>query len=63
MEVFKRYQNVSEVDRFMVVDLIRQINVYEGGKVEVVFRHSDETGKVMKLLENLPDDFRRQQAV
>lgn len=63
MEVFKKYQNVSEIDRFMVVDLIRQVNVFEGGKVEVVFRHGDEAGKVMKLLENLPEDFRRQQAV
>lgn len=63
MEVFKKYQNVSEIDRFMVVDLIRQVNVFEGGKVEVIFRHGDEAGKVMKLLENLPEDFRRQQAV
>ena len=63
MEVFKKYQNVSEIDRFMVVDLIRQVNVFEGGKVEVVFRHGDEAGKVLKLLENLPEDFCRQQAV
>ena len=63
MDVFKKYQNVSEIDRFMVVDLIRQVNVFEGGKVEVIFRHGDEAGKVMKLLENLPEDFRRQQAV
>lgn len=63
MEVFKKYQNISEVDRFMVVDLIRQINVFEGGKVEVVFRHGDEADKVMRMLENLPEDAIRQQAV
>ena len=47
----------------MVVDLIRQINVFEGGKVEVVFRHGDEADKVMRMLENLPEDAIRQQAV
>lgn len=63
MEVFKKYRNVSAVDRCMVVDLIRQINVFEGGKVEVVFRHGDEADKVVKMLEHLPEDFRDRQAV
>ncbi len=63
MEVFKKYRNVSAVDRCMVVDLIRQINVFEGGKVEVVFRHGDEADKVVKMLEHLQEDFRDRQAV
>ena len=63
MEVFKKYRNVSAVDRCMVVDLIRQINVFEGGKVEVVFRYGDEADKVVKMLEHLPEDFRDRQAV
>ena len=63
MEVFKKYRNVSAVDRCMVVDLIRQINVFEGGKVEVVFRHGDEADKVVKMLEHLSENFRDRQAV
>ena len=63
MEVFKKYRNVSAVDRCMVVDLVRQINVFEGGKVEVVFRHVDEADKVVKMLEHLPEDFRGRQAI
>ena len=63
MEVFKKYRNVSAVDRCMVVDLIRQINMFEGGKVEVIFRHGDEADKVVKMLEHLPEDFWDRQAV
>lgn len=59
MEVFKKYRNISAVDRCVVVDLIRQINVFEGGRVEVVFRHGDESDKVVKMLE----DFGCRQAV
>lgn len=59
MEVFKKYRNISAVDRCVVVDLIRQINVFEGGRVEVVFRYGDESDKVVKMLE----DFGCRQAV
>ena len=59
MEVFKKYRNISAVDRCVVVDLIRQINVFEGGRVEVIFRHGDEVKKVVKILE----DYSNRQAV
>ena len=56
MESFKKYRNITSVNRSMVVDLIRQVNVFEGGRAEVVFRHADEAEKVVKMLE----DFSRQ---
>ena len=56
METFKKYRNITSVNRSMVVDLIRQVNVFEGGRAEVVFRHADEAEKVVKMLE----DFSRQ---
>ena len=59
MEVFKKYRNITSVSRSMVVDLIRQVNVFEGSRVEVVFRHGDESDKVVKMLE----DFSCRQAV
>ena len=34
------------------MDLIRQVNVFEGGRAEVVFRHADEAEKVVKMLED-----------
>ena len=52
METFKKYRNITSVNRSMVVDLIRQVNVFEGGRSEVVFRHADETEKVVKMLED-----------
>lgn len=56
MESFKKYRNITSVNRSMVVDLIRQVNVFEGGRAEVVFRHADEAEKIVKMLE----DFSRQ---
>ena len=56
MESFKKYRNITSVNRSMVVDLIRQVNVFEGGRAEVVFRHADEAEKVVKMLA----DFSRQ---
>lgn len=56
MESFKKYRNITSVNRSMVVDLIRQVNVFEGARAEVVFRHADEAEKVVKMLE----DFSRQ---
>ena len=50
MESFKKYRNITSVNRSMVVDLIRQVNVFEGGRAEVVFRHADEAEKVVKML-------------
>ena len=52
METFKKYRNITSVNRSMVVDLIRQVNVFEGGRVEVVFRHADEAEKVVRMLED-----------
>ena len=52
METFKKYRNITSVNRSMVVDLIRQVNVFEGGKAEVVFRYADEAEKVVKMLED-----------
>ena len=52
METFKKYRNITSVNRSMVVDLIRQVNVFEGGRAEVVFRYADEAEKVVKMLED-----------
>ena len=52
METFKKYRNITSVNRSMVVDMIRQVNVFEGGRAEVVFRHADEAEKVVKMLED-----------
>lgn len=52
METFKNYRNITSVNRSMVVDLIRQVNVFEGGRAEVVFRYADEAEKVVRMLED-----------
>lgn len=52
IDTFKKYRNITSVNRSMVVDLIRQVNVFEGGRAEVVFRHADEAEKVVRMLED-----------
>lgn len=52
MEAFKKYRIITSVNRSMVVDLIKQVNVFEGGRAEVIFRHADEAEKVVKMLED-----------
>ncbi len=48
---FKKYENVSEMTRSLVVSLIECINIYEDAEIEVVFRHKDQFADVMKFLD------------
>ena len=63
MEVFKKYANLTVLDRGAVVDLIECVKVYEDRRIDVVFRYADECEKTMRLLESLPVDVRKQAAV
>lgn len=60
MEVFKKYQNITEITRSVVVELIDQIKIYENKGVEVVFRYGDEC---KKILESFSDEIKSQMAV
>lgn len=48
IEVFKQYQNIVEIDRNVVVNLIEQIQIYENKVVEVSFRYGDECKKIIE---------------
>ena len=62
IDVYKKYQNVTEVTRRLVVELIEQIKVYEGSRIEIKWRYQDEYDRMyasqeahtsLSLLENL----------
>lgn len=62
-EVFKQYQNITEVTRNVVVDLIDHIEILEGKGIHVVFRYHDNWDKLISAVSNIPADMKSQMAV
>lgn len=62
-EVFKQYQNITEVTRNVVVDLIDHIEIMEGKGIHVVFRYHDNWDKLIAAISNIPADMKSQIAV
>ena len=50
MGQFRKYQNISELDRTIVVSLIERILIYREHRVEIVYRWCDEFRWFMDLL-------------
>lgn len=46
IDVYKAYQNITEISRKLVVDLIEQIRIFEGGRIEIKWRYYDEYQKI-----------------
>lgn len=55
-EVFLRYRNLMEIDRKAVVDMIDEIRVFDGRRIEVRFRYMPEFEKAMDVAGMLPSD-------
>lgn len=62
-EVFKQYQNITEITRNVVVDLIDHIEILEGKGIHVVFRYHDNWDKLISAVSNIPADMKSQMAV
>lgn len=62
-EVFKQYQNITEVTRNVVVDLIDHIEILEGKGIHVVFRYHDNWDKLIAAISNISADMKSQMAV
>lgn len=48
---FKEYENITEINRNAIVNLIEKIYVYEGNEIEVVFRHRNQLNDIMEFLQ------------
>ena len=55
MEIFKKYKNITEIDRRTVVELLDKVVVYEDKRIEVYFRYSDEYEKAVRYLDGYAD--------
>lgn len=62
-EVFKQYQNITEVTRNIVVDLIDHIEIMEGKGIHVIFRYHDNWDKLIAAISSIPADMKSQMAV
>lgn len=51
MEVFKKYNNITELTREVVLDLIDVVYVHENKKITIVFKYDDELKKVLNFIE------------
>ncbi len=53
ISVFRRYENISELDRRVVVELIESIEVFEGNRIQVNFKYKDECRRAIEYIEKL----------
>ena len=51
ISVFRRYENISELDRRVVVELIDSIEVFEGNRIQVNFKYKDECRRAIEYIE------------
>lgn len=52
IDVFKKYQNITTIERKTVVELIEEVIVHEDKKISIRFRYGDQYTKLAELLGN-----------
>ena len=50
IEQFRRYENVTELTRPMVIHLIERINIFEDSNIEIVFRHRNQIEEILQFI-------------
>ena len=53
---FREYENVSEISRVLIVNLVARVNIYENAEIEVVFRHQNQFAGIMEFLKTQEND-------
>ena len=43
IDTFKKYENITELDRVVVAALVKQVRVYDKKRIEVVFNFQEES--------------------
>ena len=56
MRKFRKYRNISELDRMVVVELIDHIVIGEGERIELHFRNEDEFNLLHQIIELFVED-------
>ena len=48
---FRKYGNINKLTRQMLVELVKEIRVHEGGRLEITLNFQDEYTELMEYLE------------
>ena len=51
-DAFRKYRNISSLDRGIVVELIKVIYIHEGGDVTIDFNFADQHRRIVEFIEN-----------
>lgn len=51
LAAFRQHQNIDALTRDILIELVDQIKVYEGGRISIVFRFADEMRKVLNYID------------
>lgn len=52
LDNFKKNQNISEINRNIVDEFIKDIYIYENKKIEIKFRYKDQYEELLKYQKN-----------
>ena len=50
IEIFRQYQNITELTRPIVVTLIDHLNIYEGNRIEIVFQYQYDFEQALSVI-------------
>ena len=51
LSAFRQFQNIDKLARDILIELVDQIKVYEGGSIRIVFCFADELRRVKEYIE------------
>ena len=50
-ELFRQYENITELQRAVVVNLIERIVIYDAKHIEVTFRYQDQLNQSLQYID------------
>ena len=51
LKAFRQYQNIDELTRDVLIELVDHIEIHEGGNISIVFRFADELRQIQEFIE------------
>ena len=51
IDLFRQYENITELQRAVVVNLIERIVIYDSKHIEVVFRYQDQLNEAVQYID------------
>ena len=55
IELFKQYENITELERTVIVNLIERVIIYDTKHIEIVFRYQDQLNTALQYIERFSD--------